>query len=172
MESPHPLKALLQLQLASDAYAALHLPYILATLTSDCFLPSPHLQKWTARVSSLLHSKDPAARWAGLAIAHKTARFSKPIMLEYGPGWLAAALPFLSVRVLYSPSFSNVLCSVPWRKTSHRLSYMHLYDFWDTFSWPQQMSQNFKDSFQPPTSQNLASHSSHWQTNMTILILM
>lgn len=96
MDPLHPLKALLQLQLASDSYAVLHLPHILATLTPAAFLPSPHTQKWIARISSLLYSKDPGARWAGLCIAHKTSTHSKPIMIECAQAWLAVALPILS----------------------------------------------------------------------------
>lgn len=96
MDPPHPLKTLLQLQLASDSYTVLHLPHILSSLTPAAFLPSPHTQKWTARISSLLYSKDPGARWAGLSIAHKTSIYSKSIMIECAQTWLAVALPILS----------------------------------------------------------------------------
>lgn len=97
MDALHPLKALLQLQLASDSYAVLHLPYVLASLTSTCFSPSPHIQKWTTRIHSLIHSKDPGARWAGLCIAYQTSLFSKSIMIECAQNWLGVALPVLSV---------------------------------------------------------------------------
>jgi hypothetical protein len=96
----HPLKALLQLQLASDSSSALFLPYIADTLTADCFKPSPHLQKWIARVNSLLHSKDQGGRWAGLTLAHITCGYSKEILMENGQSWLGIALPLLTVRVL------------------------------------------------------------------------
>src|SRR5271170_1718993 len=96
-EIPHPLKAFLQLQLASDTSAVLHLPYLLTSLTSECFSPSPHLQLWTARINSLIHSRDPGSRWAGLCIAYKTSVLSKDIMTECAQGWLAIALPILSV---------------------------------------------------------------------------
>lgn len=102
MDAPHPLKALLQLQLASDSYAVLHLPYVLASLTSACFLPSPHTQKWTTRINSLMHSKDPGARWAGLCIAYHTSVFSKSTMIECAQNWLGVALPILSVGLFKS----------------------------------------------------------------------
>ena len=96
MDPPHPLKALLQLQLASDSYAVLYLPYILSSLTSAALRPSPHSQKWNARISSLLYSKDPGAKWAGLCIANETSIYSKSIMIECAQTWLAVALPLLS----------------------------------------------------------------------------
>lgn len=99
MESTHPLKALLQLQLATDSSAVLHLPYIIASLTSDCFLPSSHLTKWTTRINSLLYSKDAGGRWAGLCIAQKTSDLSRETMIEYAQSWLGVALPMLSVGI-------------------------------------------------------------------------
>ncbi|KAI0939408.1 hypothetical protein AcW1_004463 [Taiwanofungus camphoratus] len=96
MEDPHPLKALLQLQLASDSYAVLHLPYVLDSITSDYFLPSAHTQKWTARINSLLHSKDAGARWSGLCIAFQTALCSRTLMMECAQSWVGVALPLLS----------------------------------------------------------------------------
>ncbi|KAF7355498.1 Pre-rRNA-processing protein rix1 [Mycena sanguinolenta] len=94
----HPLKALLQLQLGSDSYAVLHLPYILSALTAQSLLPSEHSTKWTARVNSLLQSKSPDARWAGLCLAHKTSVLSKSTMIECAQSWIGVALPVLSVR--------------------------------------------------------------------------
>ncbi|KAF7352611.1 Pre-rRNA-processing protein rix1 [Mycena venus] len=94
----HPLKALLQLQLGSDSYAVLHLPYILASLTAESLLPSPHSTKWTARVNSLLHAKTPDARWAGLCLAHKTSVLSKSTMIECAQSWIGIALPILSKK--------------------------------------------------------------------------
>ncbi|KAI0720268.1 rRNA processing/ribosome biogenesis-domain-containing protein [Cerioporus squamosus] len=96
MEQPAPrLKDFLQVQLASDAYAVLHLPFVLETLTKSDFLPSAHTQKWIARVNSLIHSKDPAAKWSGLCLAHQTALFSRDIMLESAQSWVGAAIPLL-----------------------------------------------------------------------------
>lgn len=96
MDPPHPLKALLQLQLPSDSYAVHNLPYVLSSLTPAALRPSPHIQKWIARISSLLYSKDPGARWAGLCIAHETSIHSKSIIIDCAQTWLAVALPLLS----------------------------------------------------------------------------
>jgi len=96
----HPLKTLLQIHLASDISAANHLPNVLVFLNEECFLPSPHLVKWTTRINSLLHSKDSYGRWAGLCLACQTSRYSKEIMIEYAQGWLSVAIPLLSVRIL------------------------------------------------------------------------
>lgn len=94
----HPLKILLQLQLGTDASAVLHLPYVLRTLSVRTFSPaSVHLQKWSARISSLIHSKDAGARWAGLCIALKTSTLYKSLMIECAQSWVGVALPMLSV---------------------------------------------------------------------------
>lgn len=100
MDSTHPLKALLQLQLASDSSAALNLPYVLSCITSDSLRPSPHLSKWTTRINSLIHSKDTSGRWAGLCLATKTSALSKTVMIDCAQSWLGAALPMLLVRLL------------------------------------------------------------------------
>ncbi|KAI0750951.1 rRNA processing/ribosome biogenesis-domain-containing protein [Daedaleopsis nitida] len=103
----HGLKQLLQLQLGSDASAALHLPFVLETLTKQDFLPSPHTQKWIARINSLIHSKNPGAKWSGLCLALQTATFSRDIMLECAQSWVGAAMPLLT-------SISELLdCSGP-----------------------------------------------------------
>lgn len=99
MEDSHPLKSLLQLQLASDQSTVLHLPYVLEAISPDHFLPSSHTQKWAARINSLLHSKDVAARWSGLCIALQTAVYSRALMMECAQSWIGVALPLLSVRV-------------------------------------------------------------------------
>ncbi|KAI0352983.1 hypothetical protein OH77DRAFT_1427754 [Trametes cingulata] len=95
MASSHRLKDLLQIQLASDSYAVLHLPFVLESLSKEDFQPSAHTQKWIARVNSLIHSKDAGAKWSGLCLAFQTAIFSKSIMLECAQGWVAAAMPLL-----------------------------------------------------------------------------
>ncbi|KZT29266.1 hypothetical protein NEOLEDRAFT_1127941 [Neolentinus lepideus HHB14362 ss-1] len=95
-EATHPLKAFLQLQLASDSSAVLNVPHVLKALTSDSLLSSAHSQKWTARVNSLIHSQDLGARWAGLCLAYRTAVLSKSLMLECAQSWIGAALPILS----------------------------------------------------------------------------
>lgn len=98
MDGSHRLKEFLQLQLASDSYAVLHLPLVLETLSTEDFLPSSHTQKWIARVNSLIHSKDSAAKWSGLCLAFQTATFSKDLMLECAQSWVGAAMPLLMVR--------------------------------------------------------------------------
>ncbi|KAI0375789.1 hypothetical protein BV20DRAFT_984840 [Pilatotrama ljubarskyi] len=95
MATSHRLKDLLQIQLASDAYAVLHLPFVLESLSREDFHPSPHTQKWIARVNSLIHSKDAGAKWSGLCLAFQTAVFSRAIMLECAQSWVAAAMPLL-----------------------------------------------------------------------------
>lgn len=99
MDAVHPLKTLLQLQLASDALAVLHLPYVLSTLNSEVLQPSSHTQKWTTRVNSLIHSKDAGARWVGLCLAYQTSIYSKSLMLECAQSWVTVVLPLLSVRM-------------------------------------------------------------------------
>ena len=94
------LKDLLQVQLASDSYAVLHLPFVLETLTKSDFTPSAHTQKWIARVNSLIHSKDSAPKWSGLCLAYQTAVFSREIMLECAQSWVGTAIPLLVVRLL------------------------------------------------------------------------
>ncbi|KAJ3813902.1 rRNA processing/ribosome biogenesis-domain-containing protein [Lentinula aff. lateritia] len=95
MDSTHPLKALLNFHLASDASTVVHLPFITGIVTAKHFLPSPHLAKWTSRINSLLHSKDAGARWAGLCLAHRTSICSKLVMIESAQGWLGVAIPLL-----------------------------------------------------------------------------
>ena len=98
MEPGHALKALLQLQLASDENVVANLPYVLASLNADCFTPSSHIHLWTTRIASLLNSKSPGSRWAGTCLAHKTSTLSKSTMIECGQSWIGVALPMLSVR--------------------------------------------------------------------------
>ncbi|KIK44256.1 hypothetical protein CY34DRAFT_802866 [Suillus luteus UH-Slu-Lm8-n1] len=92
----HPLKSLLQLQLASDTSSILHLSFVLSTLSEDFLLPSPHLQKWTSRVTSLIRSKDVGARWAGICIAYRTSTLSKSTMTEFAQSWAGLALSILT----------------------------------------------------------------------------
>ncbi|KAG1892257.1 rRNA processing/ribosome biogenesis-domain-containing protein [Suillus subluteus] len=92
----HPLKSLLQLQLASDASSVLHLSSVLSTLSEDSLSPSPHLQKWTSRVTSLIHSKNAGARWAGICIAYRTSSLSKSTMAEFAQSWAGLALSILT----------------------------------------------------------------------------
>ncbi|KAG1833458.1 rRNA processing/ribosome biogenesis-domain-containing protein, partial [Suillus variegatus] len=96
----HPLKSLLQLQLASDSSSVLHLSSVLSTLSEDILSPSPHLQKWTSRVTALIHSKDAGARWAGICIAYRTSSLSKSTMTEFAQSWAGLALSILTVKPL------------------------------------------------------------------------
>ncbi|KAK1233310.1 hypothetical protein PQX77_003536 [Marasmius sp. AFHP31] len=98
MSDTHLLKTVLNLHLASDASAALHLPYILNILSPEVFATSPHLTKWLLRVNSLLHSKDASAKWSGLCLVHATSLHSKSLMIENAQSWIQVALPILSVR--------------------------------------------------------------------------
>lgn len=95
----HPLEAILQLQVGSDQAAVSNLPYISSTLTSTHFQPSPHLQKWIARVNSLIHAKLAGARWAGLCLALITSVLSKGVMIEASQNWIACSIPLLSVSL-------------------------------------------------------------------------
>lgn len=115
MQSLHPLKGLLQVQLASDASAVLHLPYVLETLSAEHLQQSPHTQKWCTRVNSLLHSRDLGARWSGLCLALQTSVHSKSLMMEYAASWIGVALPLLSVRVSHS-----VICNPSYYGTISR----------------------------------------------------
>ncbi|KAH9045464.1 hypothetical protein EDB85DRAFT_2070270 [Lactarius pseudohatsudake] len=98
-DSIHPLRTFLQLHLASDDAAVSNLPFVIQFLSPQHLQPSPHLQKWITRINSLVHSKDPGARWAGLSIACRIALFSRALMLENARNWVGAALPLFSVRL-------------------------------------------------------------------------
>ena len=102
------LESIVQLQLATETTSVFHLPAVLESLTEAHFQSSPHSSvgrtKWIARVNSLLHSKEPAGRWAGACLARRTAAVSKEILLECASGWITAALPWFSVRTPY-PEF-------------------------------------------------------------------
>ena len=116
MELPHPLKSLLQVQLASDASAVQHLPYTLNALAPSHLAPSAHTSKWTSRVNALIHARDMGARWAGLCLAYATASHSKALLLECAQSWVGAAMPLLVVRfldesaLLYTLSNMNAMC--------------------------------------------------------------
>ncbi|KAJ3883848.1 rRNA processing/ribosome biogenesis-domain-containing protein [Lentinula edodes] len=118
MDSTHPLKALLNFHLASDASAAVHIPFITGIITAKHFLPSPHLAKWTSRINSLLHSKDAGARWAGLCLAHRTSICSKLVMIESAQSWLGVAIPLLSVQPLPNLIASINLCRMVFRNAT------------------------------------------------------
>jgi hypothetical protein len=93
----HPLRVLLNVYAASDEQVVSQLPNILGVLSVDALRQSAHEQKWIARVNSLLYSKDPGGRWAGLCIAAKSAILSRKLMIDCAQSWIGAALPLLSV---------------------------------------------------------------------------
>lgn len=111
MDTSSVLKTLLQVHMASDAHAVLHLPYVLSTLTAESLQSSEHVQKWIARTNSLILSKDGGARWAGLCVALQTASLSKDLMIECAQTWVGATIPLLSVRTI---SFNIKYCHLNW----------------------------------------------------------
>lgn len=104
----HPLRTFLQLHLASDDAAVSNLPFVIQFLSPQHLQPSPHLQKWIMRINSLIHSKDPGARWAGLSIACQIALFSRELMLENARNWVGAALPLFSRKEEPIPTLKAV----------------------------------------------------------------
>jgi hypothetical protein len=109
MDPGSHIKSLLQFQLGSDNSAVRNIPYCLSTLTSECLLPSPHVAKWTSRITSLLHAKESGPRWAGLCLAHKTSLLSQAIMIDCAQPWVVVALPALSVRKCNLLSFPKLI---------------------------------------------------------------
>ncbi|KAI9448089.1 hypothetical protein H4582DRAFT_2107490 [Lactarius indigo] len=107
-DSIHPLRTFLQLHLASDDAAVFNLPSVIQFLSPQHLQPSPHLQKWITRINSLVHSKDPGARWAGLSIAFQIALFSRALMLENARNWVGAALPLFSRKEEPVPTLKAV----------------------------------------------------------------
>ena len=98
MSSHDSLQTLLQNYCADDLLPVTHLPAILAALPAARIDSSPHLAKWLTRVNALIQSRDQGVRWAGLCLALSTARISQETLLSSGQGWVAVALPLLSVR--------------------------------------------------------------------------
>ena len=129
MDPGNHIKSLLQFQLGSDNSSVLNLPYCLSTLTSECLVPSAHVAKWTSRISSLMHAKEPGARWAGLCLAYKTSMLSQGIMIDCAQSWVVIALPALSVRQYILP-FSHQAHCLSIRETSPYRSSRLLCGFW------------------------------------------
>lgn len=92
------LQTFLQIHLASDSSSVIHLPFILQNLNVQILENSGHRSKWNARISSLIHSRESGARWAGLCIARQCAVLSKSFIAQSGQGWVSVVLPMLSVR--------------------------------------------------------------------------
>lgn len=109
MNEHPPVKTLLNIHLASDRSAVLHLPFVLGALQPESLSPSLHLPKWIARIQSLLHSKEPGGRWAGLILAQKTASMSRTLLLENGQSWVGAGLSLLSVGLFGWDSYAAAL---------------------------------------------------------------
>ena len=154
----HTLQTFLQLQLASDNTAVLNLPYLIQFLSPQHLQPSPHLQKWVTRINSLIHSKDPGARWAGLSVACRTSILSRELMLENARSWVSAALPLFSVRVSIHTLFSWI-SPCERNKSPCRLS-KPPYDSSLIYSLLQSIHQSFSGKLHPQMSRSLALHSS------------
>ena len=90
----HRLKTWLQLHPATDTSAVINLPFF-STVSPKSIFPQGHAQKWTIRINSLMHSKDPGARWAGLSIMLRMATLSGYIMNKCAHAWVTVALPIL-----------------------------------------------------------------------------
>ena len=157
-DSVHSLKTFLQLQLASDNTAVLNLPYLIQFLSPQHLQPSPHLQKWVTRINSLIHSKDPGARWAGLSVAYQTSILSRELMLENARSWVSAALPLFSVRVSIHTLFSWV--SPCERNKSPCRRSKPLYGSSPISSLLQSIRQSSRGKLHLQMSQSLALHSS------------
>ena len=97
MDDHGALKTYLHHITVTDASTVSNLPFLLRSLSVQDLASSVHIQKWLARIDSLLHSKDPSARWAGVCLALRTSTLSKSIMTEKAQGWLGTILPMLSV---------------------------------------------------------------------------
>ena len=154
-DSVHSLQTFLQLQLASDNTAVLNLPYLIQFLSPQHLQPSPHLQKWVTRINSLIHSKDPGARWAGLSIACQTSIISRELMLENARSWVGAALPLFSVRVSTIHTLFSWVSPRERNKNPCRLS-KPPYDFSLTSSLLRSIRQSSRGRSHPQTSQSLA----------------
>ena len=98
MANPDLFQTFLQIHISTDASALSNLPSVINSLSSTTDLESsPHLVKWTHRVSSLIHSRETGARWAGIMLALHTSRLSRSILLSNAQNWVSVILPMLSV---------------------------------------------------------------------------
>lgn len=99
----HRLAVLLQYQVAGDITAFQNLPHVLSALRAEDLAASPHRTKWILRVNSLLHSKEPAARWTGLCLARRSAELNQELLTEHAHTWVTSAMSMLAV----SPSAAS-----------------------------------------------------------------
>lgn len=93
------IDGILQHQLATDVAAFDQALIVLQSLTADHLKPSPHTGKWTTRIKSFLHSREPSHRWIGLCLAEKTSELNLNLMLEQAEVWVGIVLPMLSVSL-------------------------------------------------------------------------
>ncbi|EJD53473.1 hypothetical protein AURDEDRAFT_79907, partial [Auricularia subglabra TFB-10046 SS5] len=93
---PDTLEHILQVHLANDTAAVVQLPSTLQALSSPEYGRSPHLRKFCTRLHALIHSKEPAPRWAGMVIAQHCFALNKEAMLDHAHGWVTVVLPLLS----------------------------------------------------------------------------
>ncbi|KAL5507952.1 hypothetical protein ACEPAH_5570 [Sanghuangporus vaninii] len=90
------LQTFLQVHICTDSAAVLNLPLVVNALSSTSLESSPHLAKWTNRINSLIHSREPDARWAGITLALHTSRLSRNILISNAQNWVSVVLPILS----------------------------------------------------------------------------
>lgn len=93
---PDTLEHVLQVHLANDTAAVAQLPSTLQALGSPEYGRSPHLRKFCTRLHALIHSKEPAPRWAGMVIAQHCFALNREAMLDHAHGWVTVVLPSLS----------------------------------------------------------------------------
>ena len=96
--SMDPLDHVLTALIATDSAAVANLPVVLGALEGVSLRASAHLRKLVARLSTLMHSKEPSARWVGICIANHCFKQDRDAVLEHAHVWVATCLPILSVR--------------------------------------------------------------------------
>ena len=95
----HQLKTWLLLDLATDNSVVTNLPLVLDNLVEGDLLSQGYVRKWPVRINSLIYSKDPRARWAGLSIALRAATLSRDTTNVCAQAWITAVLPMLFVSL-------------------------------------------------------------------------
>ncbi|EJD01578.1 uncharacterized protein FOMMEDRAFT_142163 [Fomitiporia mediterranea MF3/22] len=96
MASADLLQTFLHFHLATDASSVTNLPSVISGLSSDSLETSSHSPKWINRVNALIHSREPAARWAGITLALQTSKLSSNVLISSAEGWVPIILPILS----------------------------------------------------------------------------
>lgn len=103
MQGELDLESILQIQLSSDTLATVFLPSILITLSTAQLSKQPsHTNKWIARITALMQSKDKdvGARWTGICLAKKTLELRRDLIVECAQRWINLTLPLLSVSIV------------------------------------------------------------------------